>query len=201
MEIKEAYLDINLITTLKQRWYKISYVKWVFDKFHLGHNEFLHYIKRKITYFYGEKVLLIVGLESDRITTQKKWKNRPYETQSIRAEKVFSHPSVDFVYVSDNQARYLLDEIKNLQIDYFVVPEEYLYHLKLFFLLKSKLKKYWVKLVLSRHSQYERFGLNQQLASIHTTNLAESNFLKIFVKHIKHTVYLTKELLYFLLKN
>jgi len=192
--------NINL-EKLKQDWYKIFYVKWVFDKFHLGHAEFLKYLKRKIQFFYWEKTFLIAGIESDRITKKKKWKDRPYDNEVKRAQNVYLSWNVDAVYISDKEARYLMDELKHLRIDYFVIPEEYVYHLKLFYFLKNKLKKTWVKVMLSRHKQYERFWLNSQLASIHTTNLVESNPLKVFVKHIKHTVYLTKELLYFLLKN
>jgi len=199
LEVKEVK-KINL-EKLKQDWYKIFYVKWVFDKFHLGHKEFLIYLRKKINYFYGDKTILIVGIESDRITKKKKWKNRPYDNEKLRAEKVYLSWNVDAVYISDNEARYLIDELKFLKIDYFIVPEEYVYYLKLFYLLKNKLKKDWIKIMLSRHKQYERFWLNSQLATIHTTGLVESNPLKVFIKHIKQVTYLTKELLYFLLKS
>jgi len=199
LEVKEVK-KINL-EKLKQDWYKIFYVKWVFDKFHLGHKEFLIYLRKKINYFYGDKTILIVGIESDRITKKKKWKNRPYDNEKLRAEKVYLSWNVDAVYISDNEARYLIDELKFLKIDYFIVPEEYVYYLKLFYLLKNKLKKDWIKIMLSRHKQYERFWLNSQLATIHTTSLVESNPLKVFIKHIKQVTYLTKELLYFLLKS
>ena len=185
----------------KKKWKKIFYVEGVFDLFHEWHKAFLEYIRKKIDHFYWEDFILVVAVESDRKTKDKKWKSRPKDFEAIRCKNVEKTWLADIVYINNNDVRYLIDDLKRLKVDYLVFPEEYIKHLKLFFLIKRKLKKHWIKIVLSRHKQYNRYWISKNLSLIHTTSiLNDSFFWKLGVK-VRHITYLARECLFLLLKN
>lgn len=156
----------------KKQWNKIIYIEWVFDLLHPGHKVFFNYIKRKIEKNINNNFKIIVAIESDNIVKKKKWKNRPIENEQIRKEKVQKLNKVDLAFINDSLLRNLIDNLKFLWIDYIIIPDEYIKNIKILkkFIIPL-LKKNWIKIILSRHKQYELFWIDKNLATIHTTNI------------------------------
>ena len=192
---------ISQLDALKKEWKKIFYVEWVFDLFHEWHIAFLTYLRNKITSMYWKTFAIVVAVESNQKTKKKKWKNRPIDDEFVRMKNVQNTNLVDVVYINNNDVRYLKQDLKELSVDYLVFPEEYIKNLKLFLVVKNKLRKNWVKLLLSRHKQYDKYWVSKNLSLIHTTSILKSwLFWKIITK-FRHLSYLTKETLFLLLKD
>ena len=190
------FLLKDLVRQRKKDWYKIFYIEWVFDRFHEGHKSFFKYIRRKIETNWGDKIKIVVGVESDRITKRKKWKNRPYDSEIIRLKEVQKQQEVDYAFIKDRDVRYLLEDLKFLGVDYLVIPDEYIPNRIVFKFFKKfilpRLKKNGVKVIFSRHKQYKNFGVDDKYVNLHTSDLLDKWWNKIIVK-IRHIIYLTKE--------
>lgn len=195
---EQARLNIE---KLKNEWKKIFYVEWVFDLLHEWHIAFLSYLRNKICSIYWKNFVIVAAVESNKKTQKKKWKNRPIEDEFIRLENIKNTWLVDIVYINDNDVRNLKEELKEFNIDYLIFPEEYIKNLKLFLIIKKKFKKRWIKILLSRHKQYEKYWVSQNLSLIHTTYILESWIFWKIVTKLKHITYLTKETLFLLLKD
>jgi glycerol-3-phosphate cytidylyltransferase-like family protein len=194
----------NIINNRKGKGYKIFYIEWVFDRFHEGHKSFFKYIKRKATTLYGEDIKIVVGVESDRIVRKKKWKTRPYDNEYIRLKEVSWQEEVDLVFIVDRDIRFLIKDLKNLGVDYFIIPDEYFYNKIILKIFKKyilpKFKKSWIKVIFSRHKQYKRFGVDDKYINLHTTDLINKGWKKIIVK-VKHAIYLIRESLIAILEK
>jgi glycerol-3-phosphate cytidylyltransferase-like family protein len=197
----EVWNDILELDELKEQWYKIFYIKWVFDLLHEWHIALLEYLNKKIKDKYWYKTRIIIWLEWDNIVKNKKWKNRPYENENLRKEKLKNTWLIEDVYILHKSASFLLEELELLKVDYFIIPDEYIKHIKLFYILKNKLKKRWIKVFLSRHKQYKKYWISYNLSLIHTTNIIEERLFNKLLKSVRHNIYLTKEMLYLISKR
>jgi len=168
----------------------------------MWHITFLEYIKAKIIYFYWYNSQLIVWVESNRLVKKKKWKNRPIQDETIRLENIKKLHMVDIAFVIDDDLRSRIEFLKKINIDYFVIPEEYLSN-KVFFLFFKKLflkrlKESGIKVVFSRHKQYNRFWVSTDYQNMHTTNIIKDN---IFKKKVNQIVYFSKEALFLIFQK
>jgi len=85
---EELYFAKNKIKEWKNDWYKIFYVWWVFDMFHSWHEAFLTYLNKKICHKYWNKYKIVIGIDSDKVTKKRKWKNRPYDDEFKRKKNL-----------------------------------------------------------------------------------------------------------------
>ena len=186
----------ELIIQRKKEWYKIFYIEWVFDRFHKWHETFFKYIRRKIENRFWDKVKIIVGVESDKVVKRKKWRNRPYDAEFLRLKNVENQEEVDFVFIVNRDIRDLIEDLKYLWIDYLIIPDEYFYNKLILKFFKKyilpKLKSNWIKVIFSRHKQYKKFGIDDRYVNLHTTDLLEKWWGKIFTK-VRHIIYLIRE--------
>ena len=176
---------------------KRFYVEWVFDCLHMGHITFLEYIRAKINYFYWPSSQLIVWVEGNKLVKKKKGKNRPIQDETVRLENIKKLHVVDIAFIIDDDFRNRIEFLKKINVNYFVIPEEYLSNKIAFFLFKKfflkKLKKSGIRVIFSRHKQYSRFWVSTNYQNIHTTTITKSSK---FGKKLNEILYLSKEALF-----
>lgn len=85
---------LNLLKSLRLLGYKIVYTAGVWDLLHLGHCTYLQAAKKQ-----GD--ILIVGVDSDKLTRQRKGPNRPTVPQDERLQILAHTRWVDIIVLRD----------------------------------------------------------------------------------------------------
>ncbi len=118
--MKKKIIEIDkLIKKLKVNKQSVSLAHGVFDLFHIGHLKHLKEAKKYCS-------ILVVSLTRDKYVM--KGPDRPYYTESLRAEMIANLEFVDYVTFSDTKSA--VDVIKKIKPKYYIKGKDYLEHEK-----------------------------------------------------------------------
>ena len=118
--MKKKIIEIDkLIKKLKVNKQSVSLAHGVFDLFHIGHLKHLKEAKKYCS-------ILVVSLTRDKYVM--KGPDRPYYTESLRAEMIANLEFVDYVTFSDTKSA--VNVIKKIKPKYYIKGKDYLEHEK-----------------------------------------------------------------------
>lgn len=103
----------KVVEALKTMGQKIVLTQGTWDMFHTGHVRYLERAKQA-----GD--VLIVAVDSDRMTRERKGPKRPFDSEEERLTIIRALRSVDFVTYKDNNAD-MLDTLRVVRPDVFVI--------------------------------------------------------------------------------
>jgi rfaE bifunctional protein nucleotidyltransferase chain/domain len=103
------------VKAMKELGQKIVLTQGVWDMVHTGHVRYLEKAK-------AEGDVLIVGVDSDRMTRLRKGPKRPFDPEEERLCIIRSFRCVDFVILRDNGGD-KMDTLKAVKPDVFVISE------------------------------------------------------------------------------
>lgn len=108
------YVELEqIVQALRVMGQKIVLTQGTWDMFHTGHIRYLEKAKQA-----GD--ILIVAVDSDRMTKERKGPKRPFDSEEERISVIRSLRSVDFVTFKDNNDD-KLDTLRAVRPDVFVV--------------------------------------------------------------------------------
>jgi len=105
----------SVLKIMKQAGYKIVYTQGVYDLFHVGHKRYLEAAKSC-----GD--ILVVGVDTDELTRQRKGPNRPFDHLDDRLEILTALRTVDVVTLR-RVGEDIRDFIKVIRPDVLIVSE------------------------------------------------------------------------------
>lgn len=110
------YADLlAIVRTLKIAGYRIVLTQGVYDLFHVGHKRFLEEAKNQ-----GD--ILIVGVDTDKLTKKRKGPKRPFDKLQDRVEILSGLKAVDIITIrNDNDHMYKL--IKLVRPDVLIMSQ------------------------------------------------------------------------------
>lgn len=106
-----------LIETLRSMGCTIVFVTGVWDLFHIGHAEYLHHGKEEALKLFpdSDRVVMVVGVETDELTKKRKGPDRPIVPQDERVRVLGHLQSVDILtlqYEPDQLYRVVTHDVR-----------------------------------------------------------------------------------------
>lgn len=113
--IPDRQVLASIVNTLRQSGYRIVLTQGVYDLFHIGHKRYLEAAKS-----HGD--ILIVGVDTDELTRQRKGPARPFDWLNDRLEILAALRTVDIVTIRD-VGEHMYDLIRTVKPDVLIMSE------------------------------------------------------------------------------